>query len=296
MELAQKNSQPAAQEIRDFIVGLCTRDDLELARFFRDYFIRDQHVERLPLLFDWLTPLIRPADKLLDVGSFGEWPLVLWRFLGLTELSACSLEGGYLAYGAGALKAPDEQNKEFELLIRQINLEKEQLPHEDASLDVITCFEVLEHLRYDPVFMMSEFNRVLRPGGLLLLTTPNIGSYEGLVRLLNQDSPQIFSQYFPDGNGIGHCKEYAPNEVRLLCRNCGFDIDTLETFNSHPPIGIDRATLESFEGLKRSIERYGWSEALSGQTMLVIARRTSNVRYRYYQPLYTVTEPAQARL
>ncbi len=40
----------------------------------------------------------------------------------------------------------------------------------DASFDVILCTEVLEHL-HTPVLAIAEFHRILRPGGLLLLTT-----------------------------------------------------------------------------------------------------------------------------
>lgn len=40
----------------------------------------------------------------------------------------------------------------------------------DASFDVVLCTEVLEHL-HSPHLAIAEFARVLRPGGLLLLTT-----------------------------------------------------------------------------------------------------------------------------
>lgn len=45
-----------------------------------------------------------------------------------------------------------------------------QLPLPDASFDVIVCSEVMEHL-YNPFLAVSEMKRVLKPGGLLLVTT-----------------------------------------------------------------------------------------------------------------------------
>jgi ubiquinone/menaquinone biosynthesis C-methylase UbiE len=42
----------------------------------------------------------------------------------------------------------------------------------DSSMDVVVSFETIEHLR-DQVKFLSECNRVLRPGGLLVCSTPN---------------------------------------------------------------------------------------------------------------------------
>jgi predicted SAM-dependent methyltransferase len=246
----------------------------------------------LPFLLHRLAPLLKADDALCDVGSFGEWPLLLWKYLGLSQLFACSLEGGYLGYGQGGLKTPDEPDKEFEITVDQVDVENVPLKYKSQSLDVITCFEVLEHLRYDPIFMMKEFNRVLKPNGLLILTTPNINSYEGLLRLIRYQTPHIFSQYMPNREGIGHCKEYAVSEVQELFQHCGFTVDAVETFDYHPPLGLDPGLVAQYDGLKSCLQSYGWVEELAKQTILVIARRTGKVKYRYYEPLYTATEVA----
>lgn len=62
--------------------------------------------------------------------------------------------------------------------IRVASLE-EPLPFTDAVFDVIWCTEVLEHM-FDVHSTLAEFNRVLKKGGTLLLTTP----YHGLVKNL----------------------------------------------------------------------------------------------------------------
>ena len=46
------------------------------------------------------------------------------------------------------------------------------LPYADGRFDLIWCSEVIEHLR-DPRFSVGEFRRVLKPGGTMVLTTPN---------------------------------------------------------------------------------------------------------------------------
>ena len=55
------------------------------------------------------------------------------------------------------------------------------LPFADNSFDLLWCSEVIEHLA-DPAHALGEFRRVVRPGGDLILTTPN--SYAWLFRLI----------------------------------------------------------------------------------------------------------------
>jgi len=48
---------------------------------------------------------------------------------------------------------------------------EDALPAQDASFDLVWCSEVLEHV-LDTATLLSEARRVLRTGGLLLVTTP----------------------------------------------------------------------------------------------------------------------------
>jgi SAM-dependent methyltransferase len=50
------------------------------------------------------------------------------------------------------------------------------LPYDDASFDVAVCFEVIEHVP-EPERVLDELRRVLRPGGLLVVSTPNRDVY-----------------------------------------------------------------------------------------------------------------------
>lgn len=57
----------------------------------------------------------------------------------------------------------------------------QRLPFADGSFDLVWCSEVIEHLQ-DPAFSLAELRRVTKPGGLLVLTTPN--SYAWLFRFI----------------------------------------------------------------------------------------------------------------
>ena len=51
----------------------------------------------------------------------------------------------------------------------------ECLPIESNHADIILCQEGIEHLQ-DQFFIFSEFNRILKKGGILILTTPSISN------------------------------------------------------------------------------------------------------------------------
>jgi 2-polyprenyl-3-methyl-5-hydroxy-6-metoxy-1,4-benzoquinol methylase len=50
------------------------------------------------------------------------------------------------------------------------------MPFEPQSFDAVVCFEAIEHLE-DPGLALAEMRRVLRPNGLLLVSSPNRGVY-----------------------------------------------------------------------------------------------------------------------
>ena len=58
-----------------------------------------------------------------------------------------------------------------------------RLPAPDASFDVVTCVHVLEHVA-DTQTLMSELRRVLVSGGLLVVTVPFHGRFQGAVTAL----------------------------------------------------------------------------------------------------------------
>lgn len=63
----------------------------------------------------------------------------------------------------------DRQTEKIKL--KRLNLDKEPIPLEDGSIDAAASLAVLEHLD-NPLHVLKEIRRILKPGGVLLLTTP----------------------------------------------------------------------------------------------------------------------------
>jgi SAM-dependent methyltransferase len=92
------------------------------------------------------------------------------------------------------------------------------LPYEDASFDLVTCLDVIEHLRRDlPAF--QELNRVIRTGGYLLVTLPC--------------DPHLYNDF---DCLAGHLRRYTKEEIRLLLAESGFQPLRLTSYTTlvHP--------------------------------------------------------------
>jgi 2-polyprenyl-3-methyl-5-hydroxy-6-metoxy-1,4-benzoquinol methylase len=106
--------------------------------------------------------------------------------------------------------------------LSRFNVESDQFPYEAESFDVVICGELIEHLIIGPHNLLFECNRVLRSGGLLLLSTPNAVSFsqiESLVRGRNIHWP--FSSQGVYGR---HNRLYTFTEITELLTGNGFDI------------------------------------------------------------------------
>gem|GEM_PF-6142935 len=106
--------------------------------------------------------------------------------------------------------------------------EKDRFPYPNNSFDLVTWCEVIEHLTENPVHTLAEIHRVLKPGGALVLSTPNASRADSIANFLA--GRNIYDPYHLGAplKGSRHSREYTYSELRELLEGCGYSIDRME--------------------------------------------------------------------
>jgi SAM-dependent methyltransferase len=148
------------------------------------------------------------------------------------------------------------------------NIETGTWPVPSDSYDVVLFMEVLEHLAIDPLQVFLEAHRVLRPGGTMFVTTPNIASLEAVAKILLGQSPYNFGFYLPQYGVYGrHNREFIAEEVAALGQCAGFSTKVIETRDVYPltrDLTPARAALKAFgildDGFRKQVIFYSGSK------------------------------------
>jgi SAM-dependent methyltransferase len=89
-----------------------------------------------------------------------------------------------------------------------------------ASFDAVVLLEVIEHV-HDPWQTLAFAHELLRPGGTLLLSTPNITSFFSRFRFLTGGR---FHQFEPTDLTYGHINPMTPFMVETVLGETGFEL------------------------------------------------------------------------
>ncbi len=149
------------------------------------------------------------AIRLLDVGCSS----------GAFLLSARKL--GYAAEGVEPSADAAQTARDAGLAVYTGYLEQACFP--DAAFDAITLIEIVEHLR-DPLALLQECARILKPGGVLLVTTPNAHSWT--ARAMGAR----WAGFNLNAKG-GHISFFNPRSMQMLAARSGLAVHHMETRN-----------------------------------------------------------------
>jgi glycosyltransferase involved in cell wall biosynthesis/SAM-dependent methyltransferase len=265
--------EPLGPEVPEYLSGWAASEGA------RQYL--EIHQTRLARTLE-ITPRGGPCDRILEMGAYLQITPALKTKLGYGEVRGCYY--GILGR-VDRRTVTSESGEVFDCSIDHFNAEKDRFPYPDEHYTTVLCCELLEHLLEDPMHMMAEINRILKPGGHLVLTTPNIASLRALAAALEGYHPGFFPAYIrPSAAGevdARHNREYTPREIQRLLENSGFQVALLETGEfrdqPHPELGWVRHLLE----------RYRLASDLRGDGIYTIGRKSGPVQERYPEWLYS---------
>jgi SAM-dependent methyltransferase len=229
-----------------------------------------------------ITPPGCPDDRILEMGAYLQITPALHTRLGYGHVRGCYF---------GKLGRTDHREvtssagEPFACEIDHFDAEKDPFPYTDAWFSTVLCCELIEHLFEDPMHLMGEVNRILKPGGHLVLTTPNVAALRGISAILQGYHPGFFHAYIrPAESGevdARHNREYTAREIHRLFENSGFEVARLETGEfrdvPHPEFGW----------VIHLLERYRLETGLRGDGIYALGRKTGPVKVRYPDWLYS---------
>jgi glycosyltransferase involved in cell wall biosynthesis/SAM-dependent methyltransferase len=240
----------------------------------------DTHLARLSKTLE-ITPCGGPEDRILEMGSYLQITPALKTRLGYGEVRGCYYgEAGRVDHR----RITSIDGEEFECHIELFDAEKDRFPYDDDYFSTVLCCELIEHLFEDPMHLMSEVNRILKPGGHFVLTTPNIASLRAIAAILQGYHPGFFPAYVkPSDSGFvdaRHNREYTPKEIWHLFHDGGFETTLLETgeFKDEPR--------PEYEWVRHLLDRYKLPRDRRGDGIYAVGRKIGAVRERYPLWLY----------
>jgi SAM-dependent methyltransferase len=232
--------------------------------------------------FLYTLQMVPPGDgRLLEIGAGPYFTTLLLRRFTNYEMEFINYFGP--PFGKKATQAVVSSRERVEFEFYNVNVEEEAIPVAADQFDVVMLCEVLEHFTNDPLKVMVEIKRVLKPGGLLILTTPNVNRLENVARMIAGHN--IYDPYSGHGPYGRHNREYNRDELEKLLAYLGFEIDLIFTSDVHNNLAHLYADPTTFSHLLQQ------RKDDLGQYLFIRARNTRPARpkkpnwlYRSYPP------------
>ena len=170
-----------------------------------------------------LEKIKSPPGKLLDVGAYTGV---------FVEIAA---QHGWEAYGVEPSHWAVEQARASGLHMIEGTLASPEL--EEASFDVVTMWDVIEHVA-DPLGEMQQAHRLLKPGGLLVVHTMDIDSL--FARIMGQRWPWLMEM---------HIYYFSQRTLRAMLEKAGFTVIRSEAQGRYLRLGYFATRIAGFSPL-----------------------------------------------
>lgn len=137
--------------------------------------------------------------------------------------------------------------------VKFCNLDEQPIPYGDGEFDAVVFSEVIEHLAGSPLKPLAEMLRVLKPGGRVIISTPNqfyfksrmktlgdvvlarpFESFKEFTRSMQLDGPQRY---------YNHSRLYTMAELRWMLEQAGFKVAKEFFGDAWERVGIEKGRM-----------------------------------------------------
>ncbi len=159
--------------------------------------------------------LISKNKTILDVACYDGTYMMMFK------------EQGNRVYGIEASDEAVKRGRDRGLKIKVGDLEKEW-DYSDAMFDVVFMGELIEHI-VDTDFVITEAKRVLKSGGSIIITTPNLAAFSKRLLLLWGMNPYQEASFTYPPPAVGHLREFTYDLLKGFMEYHGFKLSHFRT-------------------------------------------------------------------
>ncbi|NJK80253.1 MAG: methyltransferase domain-containing protein [Chloroflexaceae bacterium] len=217
---------------REGIIDYLLSFDLFGVNTYEGYIYVHDAIGRILQTMRLIPPAPAANARLLELGANPYFMTLLLKKFHTYELRFANYFGEKVTQPCNEQTISSEKyNETHTFQYEHFNVELQDFLYEDASFDGVLFCEILEHLTCNPMHTLNEIHRVLKPGGFVIVTTPNMLRWEHLRDLaLGRNINDPYSGLGPYGR---HNREYTPSEVINLLQDSGFVVEKIRLANLH---------------------------------------------------------------
>ncbi len=177
-----------------------------------------------------------PAQRIMDLGAGRGYDLLIAKSkFPDAELIAIEVYKPYI-----------ENLQHMGAVVQSLDIERDILPYEDNSIDIIIANQILEHVK-DIFWIFHEVTRVLKTGGSFIIGVPNLAAFHNRLLLLLGNQPS------PLKNRSAHVRGWTRSDMLDFLQHCfpnGYQTKGFGGSNFYPfPRFIAKPLANLFPGL-----------------------------------------------
>jgi SAM-dependent methyltransferase len=206
------------------------------------------------------------ARRLLDIGSGPMDKTAVWSRLGFHCHAADDLSDPWHRRGDNLQKiVAFARRMDIRFHLQEGDY---SLPFPRDAFDVVTIFDVIEHLHESPRGILNAAGGHLKEGGLLAVTMPNSVNLRKRVDVLRGRSnyPPVDQFFLSSPGWRGHVREYTLEETAFICREAGYEVVSATAYEGNAYDKLRGLPLRAYLAMARVAPRLQ-------SALLVVARK-----------------------